>query len=88
MILAALVSLAAFACLGYAALQIVGVVREARGELTTLVNTAQETVNEVRGTVRFVSDGIVSPAAQVAGWASAIRAAVKSFTEPLYKRGD
>lgn len=88
LILAALISLAAFGCLGYAAIQIVRVVREVRGEITTLVNAAQETLTEVQGTARFVSDGVVSPVAQAAGWVSAIRGALKSFTEPLYKRGE
>lgn len=86
MILAALVSLAAFAALGYAALQVVGLVKELRGEAATLLSTAQETLTEVRGTARFVQDSVVSPVAQAAGWVTATRAAVKSFTEPLYKR--
>jgi hypothetical protein len=87
-ILAALTTLAAFACLGYAALQVVGLVRELKGEVKTLVATAQETLGEVQGTARFVSDTVVSPVSQAAGWMSAARATVKAFTEPLYKRKD
>jgi hypothetical protein len=85
-ILAALVSLAAFALLGYAALQIVGLVKEVRGEVQTMVSTAKETLGEVQGTARFVSDNVVGPAAQAAAFMSAARATLKSFTEPLYKR--
>jgi hypothetical protein len=86
LILAALFSLIAFALLGYAALVIVDLAREVRGEIKTLVGTAQETMNEVRGTARFVSDAVVHPVADVAGWVSAARATAKSFTEPLYNR--
>jgi hypothetical protein len=93
LILAALVSLVAFALLGYAALQVVGLVKEVRGEVKILMNTAQETLAEVQGTAhfvqgtaRFVSENVVSPVAQAAGFVTATRATVKSFTEPLYKR--
>lgn len=86
-ILAALVSLIAFALLGYAALQVVGLVKELRGEVKTLVGTAQDTLHEVQGTARFVGDSVVKPATQAAGFVSAARATAKSFTEPLFKRG-
>jgi hypothetical protein len=85
-ILAALTSLVAFALLGYAALQVVGLVKEVRGEVRTLVGTAQDTMTEVRGTARFVSDTVVHPVSQAVGFVSAARATAKSFTEPLYKR--
>jgi hypothetical protein len=85
-LLVLLVSLAAFALLGYAALQVVGLVKEVRGEVKTLIGTAQETMAEVEGTARFVNESVISPVAQVAGFVSATRATVKSFTEPLYKR--
>jgi len=86
LIVTALVSLVAFALLGYAALQVVGLVQEVRGEVKTLMGTAQETMAEVQGTTRFLSDNVVTPVAQVAGFLSATRATLKSFTEPLYKR--
>ena len=85
-ILAALVSLIAFALLGYAAMQVVGLVKEVRGEVKTLVGSAQETLAEVQGTARFVGDTVVAPVSQAASWISATRATVKSFTEPLYRR--
>lgn len=87
-ILAALFSLLAFAALAFAAVQVVGLVKEMRGEVTTVVGAAQETLGEARGTVGFLGDSMISPVAQAAGWVSATRAAVKSFTEPLYKRRD
>lgn len=86
LILAALVSFAAFALLGYAAFQVVGLIREIKGEMATLVTTAQETLGEVQGTARFVGETVVQPATTAAGWLSATRATVKAFTEPLYKR--
>ncbi|HEY8686945.1 MAG TPA: hypothetical protein VIO57_15185 [Chloroflexota bacterium] len=79
-------SLSAFALLGYAALQVVGLVKEVRGEVKTLIGTAQETLGEVQGTARFVNESVMGPVAQVAGFVSATRATLKSFTEPLYKR--
>jgi hypothetical protein len=82
----ALVSLFAFAALGYAAIQIVGLVQEVRGEVKMLIGTAQETITEVRGTARFMSDNVVQPVTRAAGFVSATRATLKSFTEPLYKR--
>lgn len=85
-ILAALTSLAAFALLGYAALQVIDLVKEVRGEVKTLVGTAQETMTEVQGTARFVSDNLVQPVSQAVGFVSAARATARSFTEPLYKR--
>lgn len=79
-------SLLAFAALGYASLQIVGLVKEVRGEVQTLIGSAQETMTEVRGTARFVNDTVVQPVTQAAGFVSATRATLKAFTEPLYKR--
>ena len=86
LIICLLVSIAAFAALGYAGLQVVALVKEMKGEAQTLIGTAQETLAEVQGTVRFVGENVVSPVAQTAGWVSAARSALKSFTEPLYKR--
>jgi hypothetical protein len=85
-LIALLVSLSAFALLGYAALQVVGLVKEVRGEVKTLIGTAQETIADVQGTARFVNESVVNPVAQAAGFVSATRATLKSFTEPLYKR--
>jgi hypothetical protein len=85
-IFAALASFAAFVSLAYAGLQIVALVKEVRGEVRTLVGNAQDAVTEVRGTARFVSETVVQPVSQVAGFVSATRATIKAFTEPLYKR--
>lgn len=85
-ILAALFSVIAFGLLAYAALEIVGLVKEIRGEVHTLVGTAQDTMNEVRGTARFVSDTVVQPVSEAVGLVSAARATAKSFTEPLYNK--
>jgi hypothetical protein len=86
LIVAALFSIAAFALLGYAAMQVVGLVQEVRGEVQVLMGTAQETMTEVRGTARFVSDTVVQPVSQAVGFLSAARATAKAFTEPLYRR--
>jgi hypothetical protein len=85
-VLAALTSLVAFALLAYAALQVIDLVKEVRGEVGTLMGSAQETMTEVRGTARFISDNLVQPVSQAVGFMSAARATAKSFTEPLYKR--
>lgn len=86
LILAALFALIAFALLGYAAMQIVALVKEIRGEMGTLVGTARETMTEVQGTARFISDNVVQPVSQAVSLMSAARATARSFTEPLYKR--
>lgn len=86
MILAALASLGAFILLGYAALEVVGLVKEVRGEVQTLVGSARDTMTEVRGTAQFMSDNVVHPVSQAVGFVSAARATAKAFTEPLYKR--
>ena len=86
LMLAAVVSIAAFALLGYAALQVVDLVKEIRGEVRILVGSAQDTMTEVRGTARFVGDTVVRPVSTAAGFISATRATLKSFTEPIYKR--
>lgn len=64
-----------------------GLVKEMRAEAQTLMGTARETMAEVQGTARFVGDTVVSPVARAAGFVAAARATVKSFTEPLFKRG-
>jgi len=86
LILAALTSLAAFALLGYAAVQVIGLVKEIRGEVKTLIGTAQETMTEVRGTAQFLSDNVVHPVSTAVGFVSAARATAKSFTEPLAQK--
>jgi hypothetical protein len=86
LVLTLLVSLAAFASLAYAGVQVLNLVKEMRGEAQTVISTAQETLADVQGTVRFVGDNVVVPVARTASWVSAVRAAAKSFTEPLYKR--
>lgn len=85
-ILAALTSLIAFALLGYAAWTVVGLIKEIRGDVKTLVGSAQDTMTEVRGTARFVSDTVVTPVSEAVSFLSAARATAKSFTEPLYSK--
>jgi hypothetical protein len=85
-IFAALFSLISFALLSYAALQIIQLVQEVRGEVNTLVGSARETMTEVQGTARFMSDNVVRPVSQAIGFLSAARATARAFTEPLYKR--
>lgn len=85
MILAAICSGAAFVLLGYAAWQVIGLVKEIRGEVKGLIGTAQDTMSEVRGTARFIGDTVIEPVSRTAAFISATRATLKSFTEPLYK---
>lgn len=86
LIIVALLSLTAFGLLAYAAIQVIGLVQEVRAELGTLVGTANDTLSEVRGTARFVSDNVVQPVSRTVAFVSATRATLRAFTEPLYKR--
>lgn len=86
LILVALASLAAFALLGYAAWQIIGLVKEVRGEVQTLMTTAQDTMNDVRGTARFISDELVTPVSKTVQVVSGVRATARALTEPISKR--
>jgi hypothetical protein len=86
LILAALVSLISFALLGYAAIQVVQLVRDVRAETQVLAGTARESLGEIQGTARFINESIIAPVSQTAAFVAATRAILKSLTEPLYRR--
>ena len=86
LILAALLSLIAFAFLAYAGYMTYRLVKEVKGEVTTVSDAAKGTLAETQETVRFVSRSIVKPASIVVGYASAIRATAKTLTEEAVKR--
>lgn len=86
LILAALISLIAFAFLGYAAWIIIGLVKEVKSEVALLTQTARETLGDVQNTTRFVGGSVVRPAAQAAGFVSGARATVKALTEDVMKK--
>jgi hypothetical protein len=85
-ILVALFSFLVFALLGYAAWQIVGLVKDVRGEVDMLIGATKETLTEVRGTARFVGETVIGPATRAAGFMSMARAVLRSFTEPVTNR--
>lgn len=86
LILAALFSLIAFGFLAYAAWTIVGLVKEAKGEVQGLTGTAKDTLETVTETGHFVTDQIVKPAFVAFGFATAIRATVKALTEDVVRK--
>ena len=45
------------------------------------VNNVSETVNTVRGTVTFMSDAVVSPVIKVISYASGVKRAIKTLTK-------
>lgn len=86
LILAALFALVAFGFLAYAGLIILRLVKEVKGEVSMLTQTTRESLQEVQGTTRFISESIVKPASLVVGYAAAIRATVKALTEDVVSR--
>lgn len=86
LILAALLSLVAFSFLAYAGLLIWRLVKDVKGEVTTVSDTAKQSMNEVTGTARFISESFVKPATTVAGYAAAMRATVSALTQDLSKK--
>jgi uncharacterized Tic20 family protein len=86
LIIAALLSLVAFASLAYAGLVIWRLVKDVKSEVTVVSDTAKESMNEVTGTVRFISESLVKPATVVAGYATAVRATVSALTHDATKK--
>ncbi|MGH2448615.1 MAG: hypothetical protein ACRDFS_08440 [Chloroflexota bacterium] len=83
LIIAAVFSLTVFGLLGWAAWEVIALVREVRGEVKIVLGTAQETLTEVRGTAHFVSDAVVQPISLAVGFATAARATARALTEPI-----
>ena len=86
LILAALLSIIAFASLAYVGFLIYRLVKSVRTEVTQVTDSAKETLSETRATVRFVSDGIVRPASVVAGYVASIRQTLKALSEDVIRR--
>jgi TRAP-type C4-dicarboxylate transport system permease small subunit len=86
LILAALFSAVAFAFLAYAGWTIVALVKDAKGEVQGLTQTAKDTLETATDTGHFVTDQIVKPAFLAFGFASAIRATVKALTEDVVRK--
>lgn len=86
LIVAALLSLLAFAFLAYAALIIIRLVKETKAELSTLTGAGKDSLQEARATGRFVSESIVKPASMAFGYVTAIRATMKALTEDVVKK--
>lgn len=86
LILAALLSLVAFAFLAYAGWTVFQLVKSAKGEITVLSGTAKESLGEVQGTAHYVSESIVKPATTAFGYVTAVRATLKALTEEVVKK--
>ncbi|MFQ5813955.1 MAG: hypothetical protein ACE5I2_12340 [Anaerolineae bacterium] len=52
------------------------------------VNNVSETVNTVRGTATFMSDTVVSPIIKVVSYASGVKRAIKTLTKWRSKRSE
>ena len=86
LILAALLSLIAFGFLAYAGLLIWRLVKDVKGEVAVVSDAAQDTLHEAQGTIRYVSDSVVKPASVVMGYATAIKATIRSLTEEVSRK--
>lgn len=86
LILAAISSLIAFAFLGYAALSIVRLVRNVKGEVNVVSTTAQDAMSEARATGRFASESIVKPAALAVGYFTGVTATLKALSEDVRRK--
>ncbi len=71
-ILVALASIVALVLIALLVVEVLGLVRQVRGEIKPLVDQAQQTVRTVQGTTEFVSAGLVKPAIQTASIASGV----------------
>lgn len=86
LILAALLSLIAFAFLAYSGLLIYRLVKDVKSETSLLTGEVKETMTETRQTISYVSESIVKPASLVVGYATAIRATAKALTEEVVRK--
>ncbi|GEM_PF-3980521 len=86
LILAALLSLIAFAFLAYAGWIIIRLVKEVKGEVKTVSGSAKETLQEVQETGRFVSGSVVRPASVAFGYVTAVTATIKALSEKASNR--
>ena len=84
-ILVALVSIVALALIATLALEVLGLVRQVRGEIKPLVNQAQETVRTVQGTTEFVSAGLVKPAIQTASVAAGVLRTISVLRSGVFR---
>lgn len=88
-ILVALVSAIALILVGVLVLEVIGLVRQVRGEIKPLVEQAQQTVKTVQGTTEFVSAGLVKPAIQTASIAAGVARTISVLRSGvIHPRGD
>jgi hypothetical protein len=71
-ILVALTSLVALGLIAVLIMEVIGLVRQVRGEIRPLIDQAQQTVRTVQGTTEFVSTGLLKPAIQTASIAAGV----------------
>jgi len=61
LLIAAILSLVAFAILVVVALEIRDLVKQIKNEIMPIIGTAKQTVNTMQGTSEFVTSGLVKP---------------------------
>ena len=71
-ILVALVSIVALGLIVKLVLDVIGLVKDVRAQISPLGEQAQTTLRTVQGTTEFVSAGLVKPAIQVASIAAGV----------------
>lgn len=65
--------------LGVLTIQVYKLVKMLREEVEPMLEATQETVGTVRGTVAFLSEHLVSPVVNAAGYVSGLRQAAKTL---------
>jgi hypothetical protein len=87
LVIAAILSLVAFALLVLVALEIRDLVKQIKEEIMPLIGSAQKTVKTVQGTSEFVSSGLVRPlitsVSVTAGVAKTVQVLTGSVTRSL-----
>lgn len=84
-ILVALVSLVAIVAIILLVQQILGLVKQVRGEIKPLLDQAQETVRTVQGTTEFVSAGLVKPGIQIASVAAGVARTISVLRSGVFQ---
>lgn len=66
--------------------QIWRLVRLLEKEIKPLLDSANDTVNTMRGTTTFVSENVVSPVVRVHSWIAGVRGGIGAFLRPRRSR--
>ncbi len=78
-IILALAGVVVVGLLAWLILEVRGLLRFLRDELTPIIASAQDTVSTVRGTTSFVSKNVVEPVVKVSSYVAGVRAVVDTM---------